>query len=154
MTNSLYAWASGHDVALASLNNIEAEVQTHYGRWPSLRALTEFVFSPPIKQFPNRVKTLDGSYSSEGSIKHYIEITEPEEAYEYQADLYLDGAVSAPITIYLRQKGRTGAEAWKRYNATLIDPDNDDEGGDKIYYGNGVLFIRWRLDDLVPLEEP
>ena len=156
MARSLYAWAAGSNVALASLNNIEAEIQAHSSAWPSLQSLTRFIFSPPIQEYPNRVKTMDKRLTSEGDINHYIEMTETEAAFEYQLTTYLSSgaALDAPITIYLRRKGHTSTDAWKRYNATLVYPDNEDESGDLIYHGNGVVFVRWRLNDLVPLTEP
>lgn len=150
MAVELYAWALGSNIALVSLNNIEAEVQAHSANHALWQTATNFVFSPPLNLFPNRGSTMDGRAFSQGRLKHYIEMTIPQEAYQYQLTTYLSGGtvIDVPITIYLKKKGYTSP--WVRYNANLVYPENDGESGDFTYLTNGVVFVRYQLTNLVP----
>lgn len=114
----LYAWATGHGVALASLSNVAN----------SLKPYTKNRLVPPVSQpvpkYPIRRRALSGVERGEGDITHVWEFRPMTlEGLDYLIDTFLvTGGVavaSKAITIYTRLHDRG---AFARYNAYICLP--------------------------------
>ena len=115
MADYSYRIAYGHNVALASLTNVED---------------ISGVGHPPQTQPPNlhpvRVQTLNGKVHGDGSINHvwrwgYMRMTGME--YVINTLCTVTGVLQAsvPVTIYTRRRDLSST-AYRRYNASLVTP--------------------------------
>lgn len=136
-----YAWATGHDVALASLTNIETDLAT-YAPGRTLAPRTQ-----AVARFPQRLISLDGVEVGFGDISHeWTFAALPADAFQYIVSTYCNSDGSgAAVTIYTR---RHDLDNYGRYNAYLAYPQPIE---DYSYRNQYVLDVRLRFTGLEAL---
>jgi hypothetical protein len=111
MTYYDYRWATGHDVALASLTNVENDLATYAVQKPFA------IRSQPVNTFSQVRETLDGYVIMDGLFDHTWQISALTRAgVKYIEDTYMTSNESTAITIYTRRHNR---ESYTRYNAYI-----------------------------------
>lgn len=123
-----YLVAEGHDVALVSLNPINADVPV------TTRGI----------QFTERVYNLDGSITEVGPYcELLIGVLESEADYlALLTQFGLDDEDTNPVTVYIRDKRLQ----WQRYNATAILPGIGQEGQWTDMFMRNVIILLTELE--------
>ncbi len=137
-----YSIAVGHNVALASLTNIENIPQFQY-HGAALPPSTQ-----PVDLFPVRERVLSGKEIGGGTINHvWTWQVLPIAALEYIEDTFLSsGTVTwANVTIYTRKHNQ---QTYGRFNAYIILPQPN---VDYTYRQRRVLNLNLRFRNLVAL---
>lgn len=145
--NQLYAWAAGHGVALASLNNIANEVGARNRRETGGKLYPVGISSPVLELFPVRRRVRAGYERGDGLVDTYLDMTLARYGYKYVLDTYLSSGavVRAAMTVYIR---RHELDSYVRYNCYLTKPASEQ---DITYLRQGVFRVRFRLLDLEAL---
>lgn len=148
MAHSNYAWAAGHNVALALLINIENELYLYNYREVGGARRPVGIRSEPVELYPVRRRTLDQNEQRNGSEAHYLEVTCTVYAYKYVTDTYLqsEAVTSADMTFYLR---RHEYGEYQRYNGKLILPSR--HRGEIAYLRHNLLRVRFPITGLEAL---
>lgn len=117
-----FAWATGHDIALASLNNVESDLAPYIqGRRLSAPR------SQPVVTYSEESESLDNWITQDGASSATWEFDLlPRAAIDYIKTTYMGTNESAEITIYTRQQDD---DTYTRYNA-YIAPFRFPEDGD------------------------
>ena len=141
MADYSYRIASGHDVALSSLVNVE-----------DISQIGEPPRTLPVNTYPQRTKTLNGRVHGDGEIIHdwtwgYLPMTAI--TYVISNLLTVNGTVAAsqPVTLYTRRRD-LGADEYRRYNAYIEYPQPDE------HYeldGDTAVNVRLRFHGLVAI---
>lgn len=116
-----YRWATGHDVALSSLTNVEDDLATYQINSTIIVPRTQ-----PVNPFSQETISLDGYQVRDGLTNHeWIMTGLSRTAVKYIEDTYMNTNKSAEITIYTRRHNR---DAYQRYNAFIapftFDPES------------------------------
>lgn len=146
-----YRYGVGASIALATLKNVENDVNPRNRSLYGLKTYPLVISSPPIDPFPIRDDLLDAGERGGGVIFHYWTMTLYTYGLQYWINtVFTNGTVvEAAVTIY----DRDIYGAYARYNATAILPSLSK--GDIVPARNGAfpgsrgLFtVRQRLNDL------
>jgi len=143
---SSYAFAVGHNVALANLNNVEASLGSRNRKIVGGITYPVSVKSTPINLYPVRVQLGSGRERGDGRVYHAWTLQLVTYGVKYLFDTYLAGlaSVSTAVTIYTR---RHEFDTYARYNAYLVQP----AAGELEYIRSGVFQVQIRFNDLVSL---
>lgn len=107
-----YRWATGHNVTLNSLVNVETDLASFATPGPLVVARSQ-----PVNPFGEITTSLDGVVVRDGQTTHEWLIDVLSAAgVKYIEDTYMSTNESTAITIYTRRHNR---EAYQRYNAFL-----------------------------------
>lgn len=144
---SLYAFALGSDVALASLNNFENTISPHntdaFGsRHPVV------ISSPPLDLFPVRINTLDAQEYGDGIVSHEWNLALYVGGYQYWLTTYFASAASIAVAMTIYDRNQFGV--YGRYNAYAIQPSQSAGDISRIPGRRGFYQIRQRFNDLIP----
>lgn len=139
-----YRWASGFNVALANLRNVETDLFPY--TTPRLTA----PLAGLVNTYPRRTKMLSTRVKGDGTINlEWRFAALPVAALDYIISEYLtplaNGDVSAEMTIYTRQ---AELGTYTRYNANLVLPQ---PGIDYTYRQNTVESLVLTFSGLVAL---
>jgi hypothetical protein len=139
-----YRIASGHNVALGSLTNVENIGQL----W--LAGVRPPPVTVPVNTYPTRYIALSGIEYGDGLIKHEWRFSIiPSTGLDYLQDTYLGAVtvVSAAVTIYTRLQDQ-GVNVYARYNAYLARPI---PGQDYQYRQRKIINLALRFNGLVAI---
>lgn len=117
-----YAWAAGHNVALASLTAIDTLGAFTYG------GIGVQIVSNPVIPYPVRTRLQSGRERMDGRIDHQWRIPHglKIDAVDYIIDTFFasPNGFDAPVTINTRLHDRG---TWARYNAYIRYPMPDED---------------------------
>lgn len=144
----LYAWALGHGVALASLNNFANQVGNVNRRTADGPLFNVGVVSSMPDYYPIHTVPLSGKVRGDGVINIYWETVLGNLGWQYIRTNYFGGGsvVSPAVTIYTR---RHDLGTYQRYNAYAELPSPANET--LIYLRNNTVRLRINFNDLVEL---
>ena len=142
-----YAWAAGHNVALASLHNVETDIGARNRRDANSALRRVGISSQPVDAFPIRRRVMSGRERGDGNIAHEWTMILAALGVKYVLTQYLSSGTvaSAAMTINTR---RHELGDYARYNCYLVLPK---PGEDIEYLRSGVFRVRWRFVDLEKL---
>lgn len=140
-----YRIASGHSVALASLNQIENQLFQQNRRVSGGKLYRVGIRSSILNLHSVRQVALSGKERRSGFGVVVWEMTLAVYGLKFWMDTYLSETVSMPVTIYTRKHQ---AASFVRCNALAhpLDPDGDIE-----YLRQGVFRVRQRFGDVTAL---
>ncbi len=144
----LYAWGSGHGLALASLSNIANEVGARNRRTAGGKLFPVGIQSPLLDLFPVRRMLRSGKERGDGMVDTSLTMTLALGGYKYILDTYLSSGtvVSAAMTFYLR---RHELDTYARYNGYLTLPSP--VRGDSSYLRQNTFAVVFPVTDLEAL---
>lgn len=147
LPHTQYALALGSNIALGSLDNVEAHfygVNRVTATEPPARVV---ITSDPLDLFPIRLQSLDAQESGDGILYHKWNLVLTTGAIKQWINGYFANGVSlsVAVTIYTR---RHELDSYVRYNAYAILPSIT--GGDLAYsHKRGRFVLTQRFNDLV-----
>lgn len=143
-----YAWALGHGVALASLNNFANQVGAVNRRSADGPTFPVGIVSAPVDYFPVRDVPLSGFERGDGMMTTYWETTLGNLGWQYIRTNYFGSGtnVAANVTIYTR---RHDLGTYQRYNAIAVMPGFTAET--LAYLRNNTVRLRIAFNDLTEL---
>lgn len=143
-----YALASGWNIALAALNNIETHIGQQNRKVSGGKLYAVGVNSPVLDLFPVRSAMLSGRERGDGFVNHEWNLTLCTFGVKYLLETYLSNltAVSNAVTIYTR---RHELGSYARYNAYIILPSRT--ASDIAYVRQNVFSVRLRFSKLEAL---
>lgn len=142
-----YAWAAGHNIALANLTNVENDIGPFNYRATGWGLTRVAIQSQPVDIFPIRT-LLDAGYErGDGLINHEWRMTLAKFGVKRVLDAYLSSGTvaSTAMTIYTR---RHELDSYARYNCYLTLPK---PGETLTYLRENVFEVAWRFTNLVAL---
>lgn len=140
-----YALASGWDVPLANLNNIETHIGQQNRKVSGGKLYPVGISSPVVDLFPVRGELLSGRERGDGFVSHEWNLTLCTYGVKYLLQTYLT-TVSTAVTIYTR---RHELGSYARYNAYLVLPSR--RADDITYVRQHVFSVRLRFSKLEAL---
>lgn len=147
-----YAFASGWNVALASLNNVQNHLGSRNRRETGARLIPVAIRASLIDPFPVRRNPLDGGETGDGFVNQDWLLSLTTYGLDFLVNTYWtnETVVSAPFTIYTR-KHIHGTFA--RYNCYGILPSaaNGDIAFMRDPYFDGTFNVRVRWRDLIAI---
>lgn len=148
----LYAFASGWNVALASLNNVQTHLGSHNRLTVGGALIPVTIRASIIDPFPARTNPMDGGETGDGFVNQDWLLSLALYGYKYLLDTYFasETVTQANWTVYTR---RHQLATFQRFNciAVLPSPANGDAALLREDAFNGAFNVRIRLRDLIAL---
>lgn len=147
MTAALYAWAAGHNVALANLIQVENQLRPYNVSSINNMPADVSVIASILDDFPVRDVALSGVPRGDGFVDCSWEMRVAVGVIAFVEDFLFSGGtvVSAPVTIYTRRHVR--GNTFVRKNAIIELPS---KGQDTLeyFYKRGVARVRYVFHNL------
>jgi len=140
-----YAWAAGHNVALASLTNVEIDIGNYNYRQTGGGLFPVAIQTQPVDAFPIRTMVDAGYERGDGIINHAWTMTLAKFGIKRILDEFLSSGtiVSAAVTINTR---RHELDSYVRANCYLTLPK---PGQDIRYIRHNTFEVTLRFTNLV-----